>query len=127
MGKEYRLSFGRGDLIAIALVVLIAVGTAACFVPRSSAAEAKTVQIFQDGTLEMELPLDMDRKFTIGGEYENEIEIANGAVAIVRSNCPGTDCVHTGRITQAGRSIVCLPNRVEIRITGESAVDFTVR
>ena len=127
MEKGDRLGFGRGDLVAIALVVLIAAAAAVCFVPRSPAADADTVQIFRDGTLEMELPLHEDRTVAIGGEYENEIEIAGGAVAVVRSNCPGADCVHTGRITQAGRSIVCLPNRVEIRITGENAVDFTVR
>jgi len=45
---------------------------------------------------------------------------------IAESTCPGNDCVHSGKIHSAGRSIVCLPNRVEIRITGESDVDYVV-
>ncbi|MBQ8917117.1 MAG: NusG domain II-containing protein, partial [Oscillospiraceae bacterium] len=45
---------------------------------------------------------------------------------IAQSTCPGEDCVHSGWISSPGRSVVCLPNRVEIRITGSSEVDFVV-
>ena len=44
--------------------------------------------------------------------------LGDGAVAVTASDCPGNDCVHSGWISAAGRSIVCLPNRLEVRITG---------
>ena len=48
-------------------------------------------------------------------------------IAITGSDCPGEDCVHSGWIKASGRSIVCLPNKVEIRIVGQSDdVDFVV-
>ena len=34
----------------------------------------------------------------------------------MEADCPGKDCVHTGSISKAGSAIVCLPNRLEIRI-----------
>ena len=47
--------------------------------------------------------------------------------AFTESDCPGRDCVHSGSIGSTGRSIVCLPNRVEIRvISAEADVDFVV-
>ena len=34
------------------------------------------------------------------------------------ADCPTQDCVHTGTITRAGQSIVCLPARIIIRLEG---------
>lgn len=36
---------------------------------------------------------------------------------VSESDCPGRDCVHTGTITRAGQSIVCLPEQV-VRLSG---------
>ena len=40
------------------------------------------------------------------------------------------DCVHTGRITRSGQSIVCLPARIVIQLTGGQpdgdAVDIVI-
>ena len=83
--------------------------------------------IYQEGKLIQELSLDHDTEFVIEGDYENVVTVKDGKAAITKSDCPGTDCVHSGWIHEAGRSIVCLPNRVELRIEGASEVDFVVR
>ena len=54
------------------------------------------------------------------------VVIRDGRAAILESDCPGGDCIHSGWISQPGRSIVCLPNRVELRIAGQGDVDFVV-
>lgn len=126
MDKTARLSFRRGDFAAIGLVIVLIVLCAALFFPRGENA-AREVQVYLDGKLTHTYPLHEDRTITLTGAYTNEIEIRDLSVRISKSNCPGEDCVHTGWISSAGRSIVCLPNRVEIRITGESQVDFVVR
>ena len=85
------------------------------------------LSVYQEGALIKEFSLDSDVEFVIEGDYKNVITIKDGKVAITESDCPGTDCVHSGWIHEAGRSIVCLPNRVELRIEGTSEVDFVVR
>ena len=71
--------------------------------------------------------LDQDQTFEIEDLYCNQITVSDGAIAITESNCPGKDCVHSGSIHQTGRSLVCLPNRLEIRVVSESSdVDFVV-
>ena len=119
-----RLNLQKGDFLAVALVVVIAVLTALAYLPAGSSAE--TVQVFQDGRLIREMSLSADQSITVHGQYANEITIKDGKAAITASDCPGEDCVHSGWIQAAGRSIACLPNRVEIRITGASDVDFVV-
>lgn len=124
--KDMRLKFQKGDLLAIVLVVILAIATALAFVPADKE-EAQTVQVYQDGRLVQTLPLSADAETRVEGEYTNIICIREGAAAITASDCPGEDCVHSGWIRSAGRSIVCLPNRVEVRIAGEEAeVDFVV-
>lgn len=127
MKTALRLTFRKGDLLAILLVLAMAAGIFAAFASASAPDENRTVQIYQDGRLVRELPLDEDASMTVDGQYRCLISIENGHVSVSDSDCPGRDCVHSGRIHQPGRSIVCLPNRVEIRISGASDVDFTVR
>ena len=127
MNKPLRLTFKKGDLIAILLVIVLAVTTAVMFLPRGGPSDEAVVQIWQDGKLMKELPLTTNETVRVSGSYENTVEIRDGCVAITASDCPGSDCVHSGWISSEGRSVVCLPNRVEIRITGTGDVDFVVR
>lgn len=126
MDKTARLAFRRGDCIAVGLVVFLMFLSALLFIPRGEN-EGAQVEIYQNGKLVDFWPLNEQRTITLTGEYTNVIATENGKAAIVESDCPGEDCVHSGWISSAGRAIVCLPNRTEIRITGESQVDFVVR
>lgn len=125
--NEMKLTFCKGDFFAIALVAAIAVLVSVLFWTNVGAEEGSVVTVYQDGKMIQELSLSEEAEFTIEGAYSNKIAVENGKAAIVESDCPGTDCVHSGWIHEAGRSIVCLPNRVEIRIEGASEVDFVVR
>ena len=44
-------------------------------------------------------------------------------VHVAHSNCPSQDCVHTGTITRAGQSIVCLPAQIVIHLEGTPTSD----
>ncbi len=115
--------FRPGDAVAIAAVVLLALGLLLAYALFSGGTENLRVEIWQNGEKLRELPLGENAEVTLEGDYTNVVTVRDGRVAITRSNCPGEDCVHTGWISQGGRSIVCLPNRVEIRLTGGDAAD----
>ena len=121
-----KLKFQKADLLVIAAVVLTAALIAAVFLFPVRSSENATVQIYQNGQLIQEVPLQENTTITIPGQYENVVQIQDGKVAITQANCPGEDCVHTGWIHTPGASIVCLPNRVEIRIVGSGGVDLVV-
>lgn len=126
MQTDLRLKIQKGDIWAIALVIVLALAVAWIFVP-SGDADAASVQLFLDGKKIQEMPLSEDGEYVLTGEYENIVSVQNGRAAIIASTCPGEDCVHSGWISAVGRSIVCLPNRVEVRISGKEAdVDFVV-
>ncbi|MBR2131560.1 MAG: NusG domain II-containing protein [Oscillospiraceae bacterium] len=127
MVSQHQLHFRSGDLFAAALVILLTVFTSFVFLPNGTA-DPQQAEIYQNGQLLKTVFLDKPQEFTITGNYYNTITVRDGSIAITASDCPGADCVHSGAIQTSGRSIVCLPNGVEIRITADSAdVDFIVR
>ena len=120
------MRFRAGDALAVALVALLAAVVFLCFLPKQSA-EADAVEVYLDGELVKTLPLDENVEFTLDGKYHNTVTVRQGKVAITESDCPGEDCVACGWVSGSGRSIVCLPNGVEIRVVADGGdVDFVV-
>ena len=119
------LTFKKGDIAAVVLVIALAVA-AACFLPVLTAKDGAFAQIWQDGQLVREVPLSVDQTFQIRGDYTNTVTVSDGAIAVTHSDCPTNDCVHMGWLRDGG-AIVCLPNRVEIRLTGDQGVDIVIQ
>ena len=126
MAETEKLRFCKGDWLAVALVAVIAVAVMLCFLPRGNE-PAAYAQIYLNGQLIKTVPLRENQTFLVEDQYSNEITVADGTIAFTDSDCPGKDCVHSGSIRNTGRSLVCLPNGVEIRVvSAESDVDFVV-
>lgn len=118
--------FKWGDLLAIGLVLVLAAVCFLMFLP-GDVGEAVCARIYQNGQPVMTVSLDQPREFRVTGDYCNTITVKDGKIAITDSDCPGRDCVHSGSIHSPGRSLVCLPNALEIRIvSGQPDVDFVV-
>lgn len=126
MEKQMRLHFQKGDWLAVGIVGLLAVLVLLLFLPKNTGQTAYA-QIYLHGEKIKTIPLDEAQSFTITDRYTNEIAVTDGKIAITHSDCPGEDCVHSGGISHSGRSIVCLPNGLEIRIVSDADdVDFVV-
>ena len=127
MGKKEPYRFRASDALAAVFVLCLAVVSFFLFYhsPRETAG---SVEIYQNGKLLYTLNLYEDQAVTVSGDYENIIVIENGTVHISSSTCPGQVCVHMGSISTSGQSLICLPNRLEVRLSGESDdVDIIAR
>ena len=126
MKSSAGLQFRKGDILAIVLVLALALTVAICFLPKSSQS-ANQAEIYHDGVLVKTLDLSVSQEFVVEGDYTNTITVKDGKISVTASDCPGEDCVHSAPIHSAGRSIVCLPNSVEVRVTAQTSdVDFVV-
>lgn len=124
--RDMRLRFQKGDWLAVAVTLLLAAFVFAAFLPRETG-NTPMAEIYLDGTLVRQVSLDTPVEFSVTGDYVNTVTVRDGKIAVTGSDCPGEDCVHSGWISASGRSIVCLPNRMEIRIVAVSGeVDFVV-
>lgn len=121
-----RLRFQKGDVTVIAGIVLLALLVFFAFLPPKDA-PAAYAEIYQEGRLLKTVLLSQDQEFTVTGKYTNTVTVCNGKIAVTHSDCPGGDCVSCGWADGVGRSIVCLPNALEIRVmAGSGDVDFVV-
>ena len=88
-----------------------------------TSSDVLTAVISVDGQEQERTPLET-RSWTIEAEgYHLQVEMTDTEIRIASSDCPTQDCVHTGAISKAGQSIVCLPARVSIQLTGGAAED----
>lgn len=51
---------------------------------------------------------------------KNRLVIEGGKASIVEADCPDGICVKQGNISRTGQTIVCLPHKLVIEITGKA-------
>lgn len=111
------LPFSRRDLL---LVILILAAAAVLWIRNRPAAgrPAAFAEISIDGETIRTLDLDENTELTIenpDGGF-NHLIVENGQVFIDEASCPDKICIRQGRISAPGEMIVCLPNKVIVKI-----------
>ena len=115
--------FRPADIVlAIGLILL---GFALSFFLAFGKDAGSEVTVRTDGKLYGVYSLEKDQTVTIQqGDAVNVMEIRDGSVRMTRANCENKDCVHSGAISKTGETIVCLPHKIVLEVTGgEEAFD----
>ncbi|MCR4401297.1 MAG: NusG domain II-containing protein [Firmicutes bacterium] len=121
-------TFKKADVILALVVVSCAAAIFACqSVSRSrerDAVSAREVSIELDNRPFWTIPLSqvthtMTVDVPASRGHSVTVEITeDGRARVLDSDCPDRVCVRTGWIDQPGETIVCLPNRVVVKIQG---------
>lgn len=78
-----------------------------------------TAKIYQNSKLIKVVDLSKEDTFTItneDGSY-NTIQInKDGEIGIIEASCPDKTCIHTGFTRTPSKPIICLPNKLEVKI-----------
>lgn len=82
------------------------------------------IEIYVDNKLYKTYNIDDEKEIRIEnkGEY-NIVKIHDNGVEITQASCPDKVCVHAGFIKKPSQSIVCLPNKVHIKISTKNHVN----
>ena len=117
--KKYRL-----DIIIIA--ALLTLSLSVLLIINLTRKDGATVTVTVDGVTVAEYPLAKDGVYTLNGG-SNILTIENGTAHMSYSSCPDHICENKGKIKYVGQTIVCLPNKLTVTVTGEAeddGVDF---
>ncbi len=107
----------KADIILF--LILLVFGIALSLLSFANAETGKTVEVSVDGKLYGTYLLSENQTIEIKQKDSiNKITIKDGYVQMSYSSCKNQVCVHDGKISKTNQSIVCLPNRVMIQITG---------
>lgn len=117
---SHRKIFRRKDCMLIGAVLLLTILTAlaAAFFQKDA---GQTVRILTDGKLYGEYSLTDDRVIVIEGQHGyNKIVIENGTAYVEDADCPDKYCMKYKPISRGNETIVCLPHRLVVEITGKA-------
>lgn len=110
-------------VIIVALIIISLIPEGVTFIINNNKYNNLYVEVYSEGKLYKKLPLNKNSEeisFTINNELgENVIEIDKGQVKIIDADCPDQICVKAHAIGKSGESIICLPNKLVVKITGE--------
>ena len=81
MKNQFRLDFCKGDSAAILIVARLAIVCALILIPKGHS-DVHMVQIYQNGCLIRELPLETNAVFQVDGDYRNTVTILDGRASI---------------------------------------------
>lgn len=109
-----------GDFVIIAAVLLLAAALTAWFALGTTDGQLYA-EVWQDDVLveRVKLTDETDREIDLDGH--NVIVLAGKTARMASADCHDQVCVRTGTLTRAGQVAVCLPNRVILKIVGETS------
>ena len=111
----------KKDIIIIAAALLCAL--ALYLVSQVSlGAEASSVVVTVDGREMLRRPLAMENSYEIAQEdgSVNVIRVEDGAVFMQEANGRDGLCIRQGRMKNAAKTIVCLPLKLVVQLTGDA-------
>ncbi len=112
----------KRDITIIAIILLVFI--LLYFILRDNEV-GDTVEITVDNERTHSVLLNEAQIITLD-EQEVVIEIADGKVRFVSSDCPDQVCVHTGEISKVGQHAACLPNRVVVSVIGSGDANLDI-
>ena len=115
----------KRDLILIAAALVLA-GALYAVSQLSLGVQASTIVVTVDGQERLRKPLAVEDSYEIRQEdgAVNIVAVEDGAVYMKEANCRDGLCIRQGRMKNGAKTIVCLPHKLVVRITGE-AIDTT--
>jgi len=102
----------KADII---LFILLIAAAAAGIVLMSGAGSGSVAVVRVDGVVTRQVDLGVDQTFRVG---DVQLQVKDGAIAFIASDCPNKECIHAGWLKTPGSSAACLPNRVSVTIEG---------
>lgn len=110
----------RDWILAVVLLLTAAVGMLAVhFAGTDGGSE---VRITVGGEVYGTWPLSKDRTIEVNTSYgHNVVVIADGEVFMQDADCPDRYCIRQGAIKSTNKSIICLPHKLVVEVTGEAA------
>ncbi len=117
-------SFSKNDLYLI--IAFLAVFALITVFLQLTGKEGTQVQVSVDAKVIATYPLSEDISVVIDGfgGGTNRLEIKGGSAYLTDTSCPDHLCEKMGKINSVGQSIICLPNRVVVEITGDYSSEY---
>lgn len=113
----------RNDIILFVAVLTVAVLSALLF--NGTRKKGDTVNVIVDGETLYQCSLNESTEKVIKTEYGTNTVVVNGGRVFVKdADCPDGICENHRAISKDGETIVCLPHKLTVEISGEEQTEL---
>lgn len=102
------------DIILNLIIVALCIAVPVC-IHLASKDEKKTAVVSVDGHEVWKQDLYTDGTYEVNGVI---VKISDGKAYVAESDCPDGVCMDMKKAQNVGDSIICVPNKVSVKITG---------
>lgn len=86
-----------------------------------------SAEIYEDGKLVKTIAdLDPEKEYSFEIKTENgtnTVSVGGGSIWVSSADCSNQTCVHAGKISLAGQTVICAPHKLVIKVVGETSAD----
>ncbi len=112
-------SITYADKLLVVALALVAISWS--FILFHGSSPDLKVELYNEDGLYGVYPISKARTIKVPGPLGfTVVRIESGKAFIQSSPCPNKICVHMGKISRPSQSVVCIPNRVVVRISGKA-------
>lgn len=115
----------KNDLILISILLIISIIVLLFF--NLNQKDGKTAKVYYEDKEILKIDLGIDKIYTVDGHNGKvKIEVSNKKIKVIEENSPLHLCSKQGYISKSYETIVCLPNKIVIKIEDEYKLDGVV-
>lgn len=118
----------KKNIIAILILLFIIIICAISFsYIKNRNKDGSIANIYLDGNLYKSIDLSEVKEsyeIEINNDHTNIIKVESNGISIVEADCPDKVCINTGVIRNGSLPIICLPNKVVIKIENNEKDEF---
>ena len=115
--KKSQALLKRSDLLLLLSVVTVAVLLFAVMLVTRTDGKKVTVKSNGETIGEYYLSQNQEIRLPSSSDEYNILVIEDGCAYIKDATCPDKLCIHQGRISETGQTLICLPNRLSVIIS----------
>lgn len=109
----------KADIVLIAILVVVAF-ISYIVIYNFISKQGNVVEVYSDSKLIKKVPLDTDTEFEVKiDNHINVVRVEKGFVSMLDADCPDKLCEKQGKIHNNGETIICLPNKIVIKVNTE--------
>ena len=109
------------------VVILLIVILVSLLIINFTKEEGETAIVYYEDIEILKIDLNIDSEYIVDGELGDVvIEVKNKKIRVKRENSPKNICSKEGYIGDSSRTLICLPNKIVIKIVGDTEIDGVV-
>lgn len=89
--------------------------------------EGNMAEVYYEDDLILNIDLNIDGEYVVDGALgEVVLEVKNKKIRVKSENSPRNICSKEGFVSDNSKSLICLPNKIIVKIIGENELDGVV-